>query len=347
MSGLEGRRIFITGHTGFKGAWSVGLFRALGAHVAGYALEPPTTPSLFEEAGLEAAVDHTIGDVRDRERLEHAVRGAKPDCILHMAAQSLVLEGLKDPAGTFDTNVTGTANLLTAAAATPSVRAVLVVTSDKCYEPAERPLREEDPLGGHDPYSASKAAAEMVVAGYRAVLKDGPIVATARAGNVIGGGDWAAHRLFADLARAMQGDGTIALRHPAAIRPWQHVLDALRGYVAVIARALAGDRSVGRAWNFGPELSDHLTVSDAVELFAQAYGRPVAVEREPSPQPENPTLMLDSAAALRELGWRPAFDLRAAVKHTAEFYRRRAQGEPVAGLLGEQVRQIVETAAGG
>ncbi|HTU80485.1 MAG TPA: CDP-glucose 4,6-dehydratase [Candidatus Acidoferrales bacterium] len=337
MSRLEGVRVFLTGHTGFKGSWAVALLRRLGATVTGYALAPPTQPSLFEESSIVDSVEHRLGDVRDAELLARTMRDASPDCVLHLAAQSLVLEGLRAPVETYAVNVLGTANVLEAMRHLPAVRAAVIVTSDKCYEPAPRALRENDPLGGHDPYSASKAAAEMVLQGYRAVLDPKCVVASARAGNVIGGGDWADRRLFADLARAALRDGRLTLRHPEAVRPWQHVLDALAGYVAILSRALSGDASVARAWNFGPSAPDHVTVRDAVERFSRAYGSPVAIEVDAAAAPENPVLRLESGDARERLGWVPAFGLTEAIDETARFYRRRAAGEPVRALLEESV----------
>jgi CDP-glucose 4,6-dehydratase len=342
---LDGRRIFVTGHTGFKGAWTIVLLRHLGAHVTGYSLDPPTSPSLFEEAGLASYVDHHIGDVRDLDGLRAAMLRAAPDAVIHLAAQSLVLEGLADPIGTYATNVMGTAHVLEAMRGLDSVRATLIVTSDKCYRPGAHAMREDDPLGGHDPYSASKAAAEIVVEGYRPLFAPAtPILMTARAGNVIGGGDWSANRLLADLARAMLAQGRVTLRHPGAIRPWQHVLDALNGYVALLWRALDGDTTMARAWNFGPARDDHATVADVVRLFADAYGAPLVLTVDEAAVAENPALMLDSTRAHADLGWRPVFDVAGAVRDAASFYRRRAAGERALDLLAERVDEYLKLA---
>jgi CDP-glucose 4,6-dehydratase len=344
VNALDGVRVFVTGHTGFKGSWAIAFLHRLGASVVGYALPAPTSPSLFEEAQLASTIDHHLGDVRDAASLLRAMRDAAPDVVLHLAAQSLVLQGMADPVTTYATNVMGTVNVLEAVRTTRSVRAVLVVTSDKCYEPSSSALREGDPLGGHDPYSASKACAEMVVAGYRPLLC-GPgsaIVATARAGNVIGGGDWAANRLFADLARAAGGDRRVVLRHPGAVRPWQYVLDALAGYASVIRRALDGDASVARAWNFGPDNLERVTVGDIVELFETAYGEKMTASVDSTAVAENPALLLDSTAARERLGWHTRFDLLRSVRETAGFYRRRFAGEDVAGLLHESVTRYLE-----
>ena len=341
---LDGVRVFVTGYSGFKGAWSVALLQSLGATVTGYSLPPPSSPSLFEEARLAQRFSGVTGDVRDYESLRRAMHEARPDCVLHMAAQSLVIEGFKDPVGTFSTNVAGTVNVLEASRGIDSIRFVLVVTTDKCYRPAAHPLRESDPLGGHDPYSASKAGAELVVEGYRPLFGDAgdaPVIATARAGNVVGGGDWSAYRLIPDLARAMIGDRTIAVRHPDAIRPWQHVLDALSGYCMLISRGIRGDRSVGRPWNFGPEIEPRLSVRQAIDTFAQAYGHPLAIETVASTIPENPLLLLDATESRRMLGWKPMFDAREALAHAAAFYRERAEGASAGELLDRSISEVL------
>ena len=339
-------KLFLTGHTGFKGAWAISLFERLGAATTGYALAPDTQPSLFDEAGLERRVRHVVADIRDAKRLRDEMQAAQPDAVLHMAAQSLVLRGLSDPAATFDVNVMGTANVLEAIAATPSVRVAVIVTSDKCYEPSARALHEGDPLGGHDPYSASKACAEIVVEGYRRLL-EGRIVATARAGNVVGGGDWADRRIVADLARAAASGGELVLRHPQAVRPWQHVLDALSGYATLLRRGLSGDASVAGAWNFGPDPDRPIAVSEVVNIFSTTYGRRVRVRVDAAALPENPMLVLDSSRARSHLGWRPAFDASEALHDAAEFYRRRDAGESVGELLEQRVARFCERTAPG
>ena len=343
LRSLCGSRVFLTGHTGFKGAWAVAMLRALDVDVIGYSLPAPTAPSLFEEAGLASIIRHEEGDVRDLERLSDAMHRARPDLVIHLAAQSLVIAGLDDPVGTFATNVQGTVHVLEAIRSTKSVRAAVVVTSDKCYEPSLRGLHESDPLGGHDPYSGSKAAAEIVVEAYReAFFGTGkPVIASVRAGNVIGGGDWSRYRIVADLARAMLDGRRLTLRHPNAIRPWQHVADALNGYFTVAARAIQGDRDVARAWNFGPDEDAHIPVRELVERFARAYGEGLAITVE-SAAPENPTLILDSGDARRYLGWRPKLDLSKTIDETAMFYRLRAEGTDPGTLLQDQVRRFLD-----
>lgn len=343
---LRGACVLVTGHTGFKGAWAIALLQSLGAKVCGFSLSPPTEPSLFEESGASARIEHRIADIRDAGALRDALAQWQPDAILHLAAQSLVLEGLRDPVGTYATNVQGTVNVVEAARNAPSVRTLIVATSDKCYRPSVVPLREGDPLGGHDPYSASKAGAELIVEGYRPLFErsGAPIVATVRAGNVIGGSDWAAYRLFPDLARAMLADRRLTVRHPEAIRPWQHVLDALLGYCILLARGLDGDASIARAWNFGPDVGRPINVRAGIALFVQAYGSDVEITLDGAAVPENPVLLLDSASSRELLGWRPVFAAERAIGETAAFYRRRAAGERVSDLLEESVTSFMRAA---
>jgi len=306
----EGRRVLVTGHTGFKGAWLTLWLHALGARVAGFATDPPTTPSLFEAARVGELVDDVRGDVRDAGAVQEAVRRTRPDLVFHLAAQAIVRAALEDPAGTFAVNVLGTAHVLDAA----RDAAVVCVTSDKCYAPGGGPHREGDALGGDDPYSASKAAQELVARAYRSSL--GVRVATARAGNVIGGGDWARDRLLPDLVRARESGLPVVLRHPDAMRPWQHVLDPLAGYLR-LAERLHGSAEWAAAWNFGP--ADAQPVRWIVERVRERW--PLAVEVvDPGDAVEAPALRLDASAARERLGWTPRMDASAAVAATVSWY---------------------------
>lgn len=335
----ENRRVLITGHTGFKGSWlSVWLMR-LGARVAGFALAPDTAPNLSEQAGIEAGMQPVRGDVRDARAVADAVRGFAPEIVFHLAAQPLVRRGYADPLGTFATNVMGTANVLEAARQ-GGARGVIVVSSDKCYANREWvwPYREDDALGGHDPYSASKACAELAAAAWRSSFP-GMAIATARAGNVIGGGDWAAERLLPDCVRAFAAGEAVRLRHPGATRPWQHVLEPLAGYLLLAQRLLDAPATVAEAWNFGPDPAEAHSVGAVVEAFAALWpGARGWVREGEGGQPHEAGLLAVSAAKARaQLDWRPRLKLAEALEWTAGWYRRHREGAPALALMGEQI----------
>lgn len=341
-----GRRVLITGHTGFKGSW-LGLWLAkLGANVTGLALPPATAPSAFRLMGVEDLVDSHFGDIRDEAALDRALRSARPQVVFHLAAQATVRRANIEPAETFDVNVMGTLRLLEAIRRYPSVRAVVVVTSDKCYaerkERVREPFVEADPLGGSEPYSASKACAEIVTAAYRqSFLADRDVrIATARAGNVIGGGDWTPDRLVTDLVRALGENRTIELRYPDAIRPWQHVLEPLAGYL-LLAEALVGGRGeYAEAWNFGPAASDVTPVREFVERFAAAWGSRPATSLTAGVQPaEALHLLLDSSHARYELDWRCRLSLESAIAWTVDWYRTASDQRAAAAFTELQIEQ--------
>ena len=324
----RGRRVFLTGHTGFKGAWLALWLQKVGAGVTALALDPPTQPNLFETAGIAAGIDSRRGDIRDYDALAAALRDSGASIVFHLAAQAIVADGYRLARDTFATNLTGTVNLLDAVRGCPAIEAVVVVTSDKCYLPSPTgdPLREGDPLGGKDPYSASKSCADIAAASWRESFfsaEDSPRVATARAGNVIGGGDWSSHRLLPDAVRAFHAGTPLALRMPGAIRPWQHVLEALSGYL-LLAERLCGKGGPGcaRAWNFGPAAADHLTVGEVAGRCAKLWGGEARVEIAGSNfQEETATLRLDATQAHKLLGWRPRWNADAALRHTLDWYR--------------------------
>lgn len=327
----EGRPVLVTGHTGFKGAWLALWLHSLGARVTGFGSDPPAaTPSLFESARIGELVDDRRGDVRDADAVRDVVRRTRPEIVFHLAARAIVRAALEDPAGTFAVNVLGTAHVLDAA----RDAAVVCVTSDKCYAPGPGPHREGDPLGGDDPYSASKAAQEHVAAAYRATL--GVRVATARAGNVIGGGDWGRDRLLPDLARAREVGAPVVLRHPDAVRPWQHVLDPLAGYLR-LAERLHGSSEWATAWNFGPD--DAQSVRWVVERVRERW--PVVIEvAGPGDSVEAPELRLDASAARERLGWTPRLDASAAVAATVSWYDEVRRGSDARAVTRSQIEEL-------
>jgi CDP-glucose 4,6-dehydratase len=325
----SGRRVLITGDTGFKGAWLSLWLTELGASVTGFADGVPTDPSLYELARIGELVEHHDGDVRDAQRVAAVVATARPEVVFHLAAQPMVRRSYADPAETYAVNVMGTVNVLDAVRRAPGdVGVVVVVTSDKCYENREWPwgYREDEAMGGHDPYSSSKGAAELVTAAYRSSFfnDDGSAaIASARAGNVIGGGDWGADRLVPDIYRAVAAGAPVRIRNPHAIRPWQHVLNPLSGYLRLAERAW-DDRALARGFNFGPAEDDVRPVGWIVERLA------VRSELDDGPHPhEAHWLKLDSSLARSALGWRPAWDLSEGLRRTAEWYRVHREGEDV------------------
>lgn len=341
----HGRRVFLTGHTGFKGGWLALWLADLHAHVTGYSLAPNTDPNLFQLAGVGQDVQSVIADVRDLRRLSSALADSEPEVVFHLAAQPLVRASYESPVETFETNVMGTVHLLEAVRTVPSVRAVVVVTTDKCYENREWlwGYREDEALGGHDPYSASKACSEIVTAAYRRSYfsnQQGAAIGSARAGNVIGGGDWSADRLVPDMVRAAQSKRPVVVRNPQAVRPWQHVLDPLSGYL-VLAETLAtdGERGTG-AWNFGPSDTDAREVAWIASRFTAQYGSDARWERDPAGHPHEAHLLkLDCSKARALLHWRPKLSLSTALDWTVDWYRSQANGSSARELTLDQIRR--------
>jgi CDP-glucose 4,6-dehydratase len=322
----RGRRVFVTGHTGFKGGWLVLWLRQSGAEVTGFALDPESVPNLFEAARVGEGIRSITGDVRDAAALGAALRESDAEVVFHLAAQALVRESYLRPADTYATNVMGTVHLLEAVRSAPAVRAAVIVTSDKCYENHEWPwpYRENDRLGGRDPYSNSKACAELVTSAYRASFFGGaaPVaLATGRAGNVIGGGDWAKDRLIPDLLRAFADGAVATIRNPDAVRPWQHVLDPVHGYL-MLAEALLSDGALPDAWNFGPDPVDVRPVRWVADELAARWGASASWAGDPDIHPhEALTLRLDSSRARAELGWSPRLAVRTALDWTVEWHK--------------------------
>ncbi|MGO9932134.1 MAG: CDP-glucose 4,6-dehydratase [Steroidobacteraceae bacterium] len=352
----RGRSVLLTGHTGFKGGWLALWLADLGANVHGYALDQCGKSNLFEAANVKSSLaSDTRADVCDLTRLRAALVDLEPEVVFHLAAQSLVRESYRDPLRTVATNVLGTANILEAVRATDSVRAVVVVTTDKVYENRDwpHPYRESDPLGGRDPYSASKAAAELIAASYRSSFFAGgeahaAHIATARAGNVIGGGDWAVDRLVPDCIRAFADNTPVSLRYPDAVRPWQHVLEPLSGYLMLAERLFqATDEQFSCAWNFGPDVGSEASVLAVAQAVAGLWGDRAAVRHlDGRTHPHEAALLgLDNSRARTALGWRPKWSLAQALHFTVEWYRQWAGGADLRDVTLRQIQVYGEAGA--
>lgn len=335
----QGRRVFLTGHTGFKGSWLAMWLAQMGADVTGFSL-PAEEVSLFRQARVADRLTHIEGDIRDQAAVEAAIAQTRPDIVFHLAAQPLVRLSYDCPTETFATNVQGTAHVLDACRRAAGLKAIVCVTSDKCYENREWvwPYRESDPMGGHDPYSASKGAAELVIASYRrSFFAQGPLLASVRAGNVIGGGDWAADRLIPDIIRALIAGKPPFIRSPGSIRPWQHVLEALGGYLMIAQRLFDGDRSAATGWNFGPADDDTRPVDWIADRMCAGWGGPHWYSEEQAQPHEAKILKLDCAKARTELGWRPALRLREALDMIVAWHRSVADGGDAARISFTQL----------
>ncbi|MGE4239664.1 CDP-glucose 4,6-dehydratase [Ramlibacter sp.] len=337
----RGKRVLLTGHTGFKGAWLSLWLHRLGAQVVGLSLPPATQPELFGLAGVAALIDSRFGDIRDPAAVAAVVQSAQPEVVLHLAAQALVHEGYRQPLATFATNVQGTAHVLDALRNVTTVKAVVAVTTDKVYQNLEHPFpyRETDALGGHDPYSASKAACELVIACYRAsyLAAQGMAVASARAGNVIGGGDWSADRLIPDAVRAWSSGRPLTIRRPTAIRPWQHVLEPLAGYLRLAERLWAGPEAAG-PYNFGPPTDEAATVREVIELARAAYSQGTTEFGGGDEWPhEAGWLALETAKSRHALDVVPRWSLSEAVQRTMAWYRGHADGRDARALCAADI----------
>ncbi len=358
---FRGKRVLITGHTGFKGAWLSLWLEQCGALLSGIALDPRTERDVFVLSGIGQRMNDHRADIRDLDAVLHIFRQEKPEIVFHLAAQPLVLPSYEDPVGTFATNTQGTAHILEAIRHTPSVRAAVLITTDKCYENREwvYGYRETDPMGGHDPYSASKGAAELVIAAYRRSFfsKPGsPAIASARAGNVIGGGDWAEYRLVPDIVRAVESGQWLDIRSPRAVRPWQHVLEPLGGYLLLAQRLLEAPERYAEAWNFGPLPHSIRPVRVVCDAFFQYFRQHLlSAEKHPGwrdvSTPDQPheagLLMLDISKAIHRLHWQPVLSFEETVALTAHWYAR-YRTEPVLALCQEQIqtyRQLCKKAA--
>lgn len=342
----SGRRVLVTGHTGFKGSWLSSYLAVLGARVVGYALPPQGPPSLYEQAYVGSGLESVLADIRDAARVARCIHDAQPEIVFHLAAQALVRQSYETPLDTFATNVMGTAHVLDAIRTVPSVRAVVIVTTDKCYENREWPwgYREVDALGGHDPYAASKACAELVTTSYRrsffATRAIG--IASARAGNVIGGGDWAADRIVPDLVRAMQRREALVVRSPRSTRPWQHVLDVVAGYLLLAERLWHEPEPYSEPWNFGPAAGETCSVAELADRMCARWGEDAKWRPFEGSQPhETVMLALDSTKARARLRWKPRLDLHQAIDWTIDWYK--AAGD-LAEVTRTQIRRFEDSA---
>jgi len=343
----KGRKVLITGHTGFKGSWLSLLLSKLGADVYGYALDPPTNPSLFVEAKIGEIITSTIGDIRDYNFLLKTLKEIQPEIIIHMAAQPLVMESYRNPRETYEINVMGTVNLLDAARQVGSVKAILNVTTDKCYENMEWHwgYRENEPMGGYDPYSNSKGCSELVTSSFRSSYfnpkeysKHGVAVASARAGNVIGGGDWADDRLIPDFIRSISKGEKVKIRSPFAIRPWQHVLEPLTGYLTLCEKLFTAGPAFAEAWNFGPDDKDAQNVEWMTKTICDLWGEGAQYEIDKNPQPHEANyLKLDCSKAKTELGWIPKWDIETILRSIVDWNKAFIKGEDIRTVTENQI----------
>jgi CDP-glucose 4,6-dehydratase len=340
----RGKRVFLTGHTGFKGSWLSLWLQSVGANLRGLALEPPTEPALFKVAEVARGMEHCLGDIRDFSVIKRQIEEFKPEIVIHMAAQPLVRVSYEQPVETYATNVMGTVHLLEAVRQSGCVKTMVNVTTDKCYENREWVwgYREDEPMGGHDPYSNSKGCAELVSSAYRRsfLTESGIALATARAGNVIGGGDWAKDRLIPDILRAFENQRPAEIRNPAAIRPWQHVLEPLSGYLVLAERLHTDGHAYAEGWNFGPRDEDARCVQWIAETLCAHWGGQASWELQPGSHPhEAHQLKLDISKAQHRLQWRPRWTLETALQHVTHWHQSWLQGGNMRQICLEQIAQ--------
>jgi CDP-glucose 4,6-dehydratase len=340
----QGKRVLLTGHTGFKGSWLSLWLQGMGAQVRGLALPPPTVPALFEVARVAEGMDHQVADIRDFAVVQSLVREFEPEIVLHLAAQPLVRLSYQQPVETYATNVMGTVHLLEAARHVGSVKAIVNVTTDKCYENREWAwgYREDEPMGGHDPYSNSKGCVELVSSAYRSSFLNaaGIAMATARAGNVIGGGDWALDRLVPDILRALEQGEPVLIRNPHAIRPWQHVLEPLSGYLLLAERLYTHGQAEAEAWNFGPRDEDAKPVQWIVERLCQSWGQEARWTLQPGEHPHEASfLKLDISKVRQRLHWTPRWTLATALQRIIDWHRAWLSGQDMRDFCLQQIHQ--------
>jgi CDP-glucose 4,6-dehydratase len=349
------KKILITGHTGFKGSWLSLWLQSFGAEVVGYSLAPPTTPNLYELARIEQGMKSVQGDVRDFGHLRNVLGDVQPQIVIHMAAQSLVRQSYQDPIETYETNVMGTVNVLEAVRQVGTTSAVVVVTSDKCYENREWVwgYRENDPMGGYDPYSSSKGCAELVTAAFRRSFFNstkgtgGPAIASVRAGNVVGGGDWASDRLVPDIMQALLAGRPAVIRNPGATRPWQHVLDPLAGYIRLMENLFTDGSKYAESWNFGPRVEDAKPVSWVVQRLVELWGGETGWQVDDDEHPhEAHYLKLDSSKAAAQLGWQPQWNIDQGLRAVVDWYKCYQSGQELRDLMVRQIQAYLDKQQG-
>jgi CDP-glucose 4,6-dehydratase len=341
----SGKKVFLTGHTGFKGGWLTFWLHLMGARVAGYALAPNTAPCIFDALELESLLDEShIADIRDLNRLSKAIESYQPDVVIHMAAQPLVRQSYAYPLETYEVNVMGTAYLLEALRNASSVKATVIITTDKCYENKEREAgyTEDEPMGGYDPYSSSKGCAELVTSAYRRSffnsINNKNFIASARAGNVIGGGDWSSDRLIPDAIRAFQANHALVIRNPRATRPWQHVLEPLSGYLVLAQSLFENGKVFSSGWNFGPDESDTRSVQEVIELFIKLWGHEASWKQDPSAHPHEAHLLsLSCLKSKTKLNWQPSWNLETALEKIVDWHHALAKGDDMRALTKKQI----------
>ncbi|WP_343710970.1 CDP-glucose 4,6-dehydratase [Kosakonia radicincitans] len=349
----KGKRVFITGHTGFKGSWLTLWLQSMGAVLKGYSLNPPTEPSLYESAAVDDLIDSTIGDIRNFDQLHAAISAFRPEIVFHMAAQPLVRLSYDEPIETYSTNVMGTVHLLEAVKRVGGVKAIVNITSDKCYENREWVwgYREHEAMGGYDPYSNSKGCAELVASAYRNSFfnekdyaKHGVALASVRAGNVIGGGDWAKDRLIPDILRSFENNQTVIIRNPHAIRPWQHVLEPLSGYIAIAQRLYEEGPAFAEGWNFGPHEDDAMPVQFIVETMVKIWGDDAAWLLDGNEHPhEAHYLKLDCSKARMRLGWQPRWNLVETLERIVKWHKAWIAGEDMLARSRNEISEYMNT----
>lgn len=352
----RGKRVFLTGHTGFKGSWLSLWLQDMGAEVTGYSLPPPSQPNLFDVAAVATGMVSIIGDIRDGKAVADTMKDARPEIVIHMAAQSLVRYSYEHPVETYSTNVMGLVNVFEAIRQTPGIKAVVNVTSDKCYDNKEWAwgYRESEPMGGYDPYSSSKGCAELITAAYRqsyfspeAYAQHGTALGSGRAGNVIGGGDWAADRLIPDMMRALADSKTVLIRNPHAIRPWQHVLEPLGGYLLLASKLYLDGLKYAEGWNFGPADDDVKPVQWIVEKLTQKWGAGASWARDGQSGPHEATfLKLDCSKARAFLGWTPTWDLNHTLEKISEWHKAALDGADMRAMSVSQIHQFQQKCSG-